>query len=281
MTTVRAAHGARLLTMRDRELIEGVLDDDPVTNVFLDARIRGGLGRGHLAERLAAYTDSAGVTSLCWLGGNVVPTANAGDEAADAFSAMARRYTAWFSSLWGPIGPVSRMFERLQGQLDEPRAVRPEQPFMVLRQAPLVPPDPLARVVTMADFDAYYAASVAFFTEELGVSPERDGSSGYRVLVADLVKSGRAYARFERGRLTAKADVALVGSAAAQLQGVYVVPERRGEGLAGPMVAAACAAGLQLAPVVTLYVNAFNEAARRAYVRVGFAEHATFRTYMW
>ena len=144
---------------------------------------------------------------------------------------MAGRYTAWFSSLWGPIGPVTRMYDRLRGQLDEPRAVRPEQPFMVLRQAPLVPSDPLARVVTMADFSAYYEASVAFFTEELGVSPERDGSSGYRVLVADLVKSGRAYARFEGDRLIAKADVALVGSGAAQVQGVYVVPARRGEGL--------------------------------------------------
>ena len=240
-----------------------------------------GLAKGHLAERLAAYTDADGISSLCWLGGNVVPTANASDEAADAFSGMAGRYTAWFSSLWGPIGPVTRMFERLRTQLDEPRAVRPEQPFMVLRQTPLVPPDPLARVVTMDDFHAYYQASVAFFTEELGVSPERDGSSGYRVLVADLVKSGRAYARFEGDRLVAKADVALVGSGAAQVQGVYVLPARRGEGLAGPMVSTACLAGLELAPVVTLYVNAFNEAARRAYTRVGFAEHSTFRTYMW
>lgn len=47
------------------------------------------------------------------------------------------------------------------------------------------------------------------------------------------------------------------------------------------MVSTACLAGLELAPVVTLYVNAFNEAARRAYTRVGFAEHSTFRTYMW
>ena len=280
MTTVRA-HGARLLTLRDRDLIEAVLDDDPITNVFLDARLRDGLAKGHLTERLAAYTDARGVTSLCWLGGNVVPTANTGDEAADAFSGMAGRYTAWFSSLWGPIAPVTRMYDRLRGQLDEPRAVRSEQPFMVLRQPPLVPPDPLARVVTMADFEAYYQASVAFFTEELGVSPERDGSSGYRVLVADLVKSGRAYARFEGDRLVAKADVALVGSGAAQVQGVYVVPARRGEGLAGPMVSRACTAGLELAPVVTLYVNAFNVAARRAYARVGFAEYATFRTYMW
>lgn len=280
MTTVRA-HGVRLLTLRDRPLIESVLDDDPVTNVFLDARLRSGLAKGHLAERLAAYTDAGGVTSLCWLGGNVVPTANASDEAADAFSGMAGRYTAWFSSLWGPIGPVTRMFEHLRGQLDEPRAVRPEQPFMVLRQPPQVAPDPLARLVTMADFEAYYQASVAFFTEELGVSPERDGSSGYRVLVADLVKSGRAYARFEGDRLIAKADVALIGSGAAQVQGVFVVPERRGEGLAGPMVSTACTAGLEHAPVVTLYVNGFNVAARRAYARVGFTDHAIFRTYMW
>ena len=65
------------------------------------------------------------------------------------------------------------------------------------------------------------------------MSPERDGSSGYRVLVADLVKTGRAYARFEGDHLVAKADVAFGGvQAPAQVQGVYVEPSRRGEGLA-------------------------------------------------
>ena len=101
------------------------------------------------------------------------------------------------------------------------------------------------------------------------------------MLVADLVKTGRAYARFEGDHLVAKADVALVGSGAAQVQGVYVEPSRRGEGLAAPIVATACSAGLELAPVVTLYVNGFNVAARRAYARVGFTDHAMFRTYMW
>jgi uncharacterized protein len=279
--TIARDSGVRLLTFRDRDLILSVLDDDPVTNVFLDARLRRGLESGHVAERLAAYTDSGGVTSMCWLGGNVVPTANASHEAADAFTGMADRYGGWFSSLWGPIGPVTRMYEGLSGNLRDPRAIRPQQPFLVLRQPPSIPPDPRARVVTMADFDAYYTASVAFFTEELGVSPERGGGSGYRALVTELIKAGRAYGRFENGRLVAKADVALVGSRAAQVQGVYVVPDRRGEGLSGPMVSTACTAALAVAPVVTLYVNAFNVAARRAYARVGFKEHAVFRTYLW
>lgn len=280
--TIARDSGLRLLTIRDRELIESVLDDDPVTNVFLDARLRPSLSAGRVNERLAAYTDVNGVTSLCWLGGNVVPTANANDEAAAAYAVMARRYGGWFSSLWGPLEPVRTMFEGLRDTLREPRAVRETQPFLVLRRAPLVEPDPHVRRVDMRDFDAYYAAAVAFFTEELGVSPERGSSAGYRALVSDIVRGGRAFARFDRsGRVIAKADVALVGSAAAQVQGVYVVPRRRGEGLAAPVVAAACQEGRTLAGTVTLYVNDFNLAARRAYARVGFEPHRLFRTYLW
>ena len=37
----------------------------------------------------------------------------------------------------------------------------------------------------------------------------------------------------------------------------------------------------EIAPTVSLYVNAWNEPARRAYARVGFRETTTFSTVMF
>ena len=34
----------------------------------------------------------------------------------------------------------------------------------------------------------------------------------------------------------------------------------------------------EVAPVVSLYVNDYNERARRAYARVGFRQHSVFAT---
>ncbi len=66
-----------------------------------------------------------------------------------------------------------------------------------------------------------------------------------------------------------------------QIQGVWVEPSRRGEGLAGPAMASAVELARGIAPVVTLYVNAFNRPARAAYERVGFRTVETFATVLF
>ena len=69
---------------------------------------------------------------------------------------------------------------------------------------------------------------------------------------------------------------------AAQVQGVWVAPDRRGEGLAIRGMAAVVAhVRREVAPVVSLYVNEFNVPARRAYEHVGFTESARFATIMF
>src|SRR5699024_8313970 len=62
-----------------------------------------------------------------------------------------------------------------------------------------------------------------------------------------------------------------------QVQGVWVHPDHRGEGLAAPAMAAVVNQILtDIAPAVTLYVNDHTIAARRTYERVGFTQTATF-----
>jgi predicted GNAT family acetyltransferase len=66
------------------------------------------------------------------------------------------------------------------------------------------------------------------------------------------------------------------------VQGVYVPPERRGEGLAvSGMAAVVELVRAEIAPVVSLYVNEWNQPARRAYEQVGFRETARFSTVMF
>ena len=80
-----------------------------------------------------------------------------------------------------------------------------------------------------------YPACVAMYTEEVGVSPElRRRRELYRARVSQLVCRGWSFARFEDGRLVFKAEVACASPYAAQVQGVWVAPDRRGEGLAVP-----------------------------------------------
>jgi predicted GNAT family acetyltransferase len=79
-----------------------------------------------------------------------------------------------------------------------------------------------------------------------------------------------------------KAEVGAVTPQACQIQGVWVRPEYRGQGLAAPgMAAVALDAARSFAPLVTLYVNEFNQPARAAYRRAGFTEVGRFMSVLF
>jgi predicted GNAT family acetyltransferase len=121
------------------------------------------------------------------------------------------------------------------------------------------------------------------FTEEVGVSPlAADGGSMYRARVQELIEHELAWARIEDGRVLFKAEVGCFTEHACQVQGVWVHPSLRGLGLGTTGTAAIVDhARATVAPVVSLYVNDYNESARRAYAKVGFREIGTFASILF
>ena len=110
---------------------------------------------------------------------------------------------------------------------------------MSIAGPPAVPADPQVRRVRPHELDILVPACVAMFTEEVGISPlGADGGASYRSRIAELVATGRAFARIQDGRVVFKAELGSVSSAACQVQGVWVPPDLRGRGLAAPGMAA-------------------------------------------
>ena len=78
-----------------------------------------------------------------------------------------------------------------------------------------------------------------------------------------------------------KTEVGALAQRVAQIQGVWMAPALRGQGLAaGCMAAVAELVQVFLAPTVSLYVNDFNTPARATYRRVGFHDVGTAMTVM-
>ena len=175
------------------------------------------------------------------------------------------------------------MWTELEDHWGTPRDERWDQPHLVISGPPKVTPDPLVQRTPYEQVGTLYPACVAMYTEEVGVSPEADGGGAlYRARVAQLVRRGWSFSRIEDDKVLFKAEVACVSDAAAQVQGVYVDPSVRGQGLATRGMAAVVEHVLRdVAPAVSLYVNAHNVAARRAYERVGFEQTETFATLMF
>ncbi len=224
------------------------------------------------------WTRGRVADSLCYAGANLIPLrGGSADMLAFAHTAMstARRC----SSLVGRADLVLTMWQRLQHAWGPARDVRDRQPLMAIASPPSCPIDPAVRRVRIDELDAYLVAAVDMFIGEVGVDPRiGDGGRGYRRRVAGLIAAGRAYARFECGQVVFKAEVGSQSPAVGQIQGVWVHPEWRGHGLGTAGTAAVAAAVINTGRVASLYVNDYNEVARAAYTRVGFAEVGMFAT---
>jgi predicted GNAT family acetyltransferase len=273
----------RLLTDHDRDEVLALCDRDAVTNVFVSSRIRAtGLDPSRLGGQLWGYSDGGELTSVCYSGANLVPV-GANSDAIAAFASRAKLQGRRCSSIVGPADAISQLWSLLAPSWGRPREVRAVQPVMAISGPSPVEPDPQVRMVRPHELDVVLPSCIAMFTEEVGVSPiGGDGGAAYRARMADLIGAGRSFARIEPdGHVTFKAEIGAATPYACQVQGVWVPPEDRGRGHAVRGMATVVQAALELAPVVTLYVNDFNTPARAAYLRAGFKQVGTFMSVLF
>jgi hypothetical protein len=274
---------ARLLDDRDRARALEICAADPVANVFVESRIRSyGLDPGRLGAQVWGYEQGGQLVSICYGGANLVPV-QADSRAVAAFAERALRQGRRCSSMVGPAKAVTELWGLLRPYWGPARDVRASQPLMAIEGPSPVSPDPSVRRVRLDELDILLPASVAMFTEEVGVSPlTGDGGASYRARVGELIRSGKAFARIEGGRVIFKAEIGAATPQACQVQGVWVCPEYRGRGLAAPGMAAVVALARQsISPVVSLYVNDFNTPGRATYKRAGFTEVGEFMSVLF
>ena len=273
----------RLLDDRDLPAVQELLSRNPIADVFVASRVEAcGLDPWRLGAEVWGHVEDGRLTSICYSGANLWPVA-AGPTSARLFAERARRQGRRCSSIVGVAESVHEMWRHLRPAWGAAREIRAEQPLLAIDTPPLIAPDPAVRQVRPDELDVILPACVAMFTEEIGVSPiAGDGGALYRARIAEFVKARRSFARIENGRVLYKAEIGAVAGNVCQIQGVWVDPALRGQGLGSAGTASVVAiAQAQFAPVVSLYVNDFNIAARRVYERVGFRRVGTFASILF
>jgi predicted GNAT family acetyltransferase len=276
---LRTHSGVRALTNADRDQALEVCARDIRTNVFVAARILDG-GLAASPGALLGYAEGSGLQSICWAAANLVPVGCEAPALA-AFATKMRRWRHHCSSVFGPSEMVLPLWETLRPSWGQARAVRAHQPVLATA-GPLpsgTPIDPQVRPARFDEVDAVMPAAAAMFTEEIGYPPYWGTGHLYRQGIASLIRQGRTFVRVEDGEVVFKADVGSVALGVAQVQGVWVAPRWRGQGLSVPAMASVVEqVRAEIAPVVTLYVNDFNTPARATYARVGFTQIGSFAT---
>ena len=282
---LRTRDQVRVLGPADRDRFIALAEQDPVVNVFADYRARlTNLDERWLGGQVWGRFVGDDLVAGCHLAANLVPVQCTPDDVT-AFADVALRRRRTVGTIVGETSVVAALWEAIEPHWARPRDIRMSQPHLQISQHSTVAPATDVRPTTPEDIAMLYPACVAMYTEEVGVSPESDAGGGglYRARVQQLVGRGWSLASFDDRGVVFKAEIACVTPYAAQVQGVWVRPDRRGTGLAAPGMAAVVAHVLEsgLAPVVSLYVNEWNAPARAAYARVGFEHTATFATLMF
>lgn len=259
-----------------------LLNATPAASALVTSRIYElGLSVRRLGPELLGYFEDGQIRGICHVGANVVPLASS-PAAVRAFADALHQRPPQCAALVGPADQVLMLWSLLDPSWGPAREIRPRQPLMKVFGDVAVTPSRAVRPVVIDEIDAFMPAAVDMFTEEVGVSPlAADGGAGYRARVGQLIAQGRAYALIEDGQVVFKAEIGSVSPSACLVQGVYVRPDRRGEGIAaGGMAAVVEKARQRHAPDVALYVNEYNTRALAVYDAVGFREIGMFATVM-
>jgi predicted GNAT family acetyltransferase len=278
------AHEIRALDVHSIDQVKTLIEQDPVRHCFLAARIeqtKQSRFRPSYPD-LLGYFDDGKLKSLLMTGANIVPV-NTSLIARQEFATALNRAGRRSSSIVGPAEEVLDLWNKVSDHWGYAREIRASQPVMAIRTNSSKAIDHEVRYSNLADLDDLLPACIAMFTEEVGISPTANGgASAYRNRISELVSARRSFVKYVGSELVFKAEVGTVGAGVAQIQGVWVKPEFRGQGISVPAMAAVVKLILaDTAPVVSLYVNDFNEVALNTYRSVGFEHVDTFATILF
>lgn len=277
---LRTRSAVRPVSRDERDDALALCARDVPANVFVAARILEGALDTRFGTLLGHRRDGV-IDALCWASVNVVPVAS-DPESSAALAERIRRWRGRCASILGPKDLVASLWSTLETTWSPARAIRTNQPLMGTTTPPSVlgiPLDPRVRPARPSEVDRVLPAAAHMFTHEIGYPPFTGSARGYRSALLALIERQHTYVIVEGGRVIFKADVGSVALGCAQVQGVWLAPDLRGQGLAEPAMAAVVELVMNdLAPWVTLYVNDFNTAARATYRRIGMRDIGVFST---
>jgi uncharacterized protein len=273
----------RTLDGTDTAALRLLAQQDPVANVFILAHLRA-------AGTAAPTSGGAGVIGVfddgilvgaCWAGANLVPV-QLDPELAGVVAEVANTSGRRYASAFGPAQSVLALHSELLELGHRAHEVRAEQPLMTIKGPPSITPDPGLALGNLADFDRILPACAAMFEEEVGYSPFLGGREFYSRRVEGLIRQGHSLVHLNNAReVVFKAELGAVTSEVTQIQGVWMNPLYRGQGLSAGYMASVVEQARKIAPITSLYVNGFNLRARATYERVGFQQVGTFATVLF
>lgn len=258
------------LTQEHEAEVLAFLDERPVHTFGMVGFIRAnGLVSPHNRGTFYACRDKQGQLEGVALIGHYILFEARRDAAIEAFARLAQRCrnahmvlgeqdkVETFWSYYADGGQAPRLFCReLLLEQRWPIEVREAVPGL--------------RPATLSELDLVVPAHAQSALDESGVDPLQVDPEGFRQRCARRIEQGNTWVWIENGRLIFKAEVITDSSLVSYLEGVWVDPQERGNGIGSRCMAQLGRSLLSRSTSVCLLVNEKSEGARAFYKSAGY-----------
>jgi hypothetical protein len=135
------------------------------------------------------------------------------------------------------------------------------------------------RLATLEDLNVVMTTHARMASEELGlVNPIVADPKGFPERCARRIHQRRVWVLIENGCLVFKADIVAATPDAIYLEGIYVNPEKRGQGYGLSCITELSHSLLKRTRSICLFVNDRNHKAHHFYRRAGFRFQSYYTT---
>jgi predicted GNAT family acetyltransferase len=240
---------------------------------MLDNGVVSPLNRGSFYS----YRNSAGLLEGVALIGHATLVEARSDEALAAFARLAQTCSQTHMLL-GEMEKVEHFWERYATGGQTPRAMCRELLLELRFPVEVQKPVRGLRQATLDDLALVMPVQAEMAQSESGVNPLEKDPRGFRLRYARRIEQGRVWVLIEDGRLNFKGEVISETSEVAYLEGIYVAPDLRGQGIGLRCLSQLSRNLLARTKALTLLINEQNTKAVSFYLRAGFKLRAHYDT---
>lgn len=261
-----------LLTEFDKEEVLAFLAQRPVHTVVMTSMIHdNGIENVQNRGKFFGYRNESGRLEGVALIGHTTLVEAHSEEALRALALSARTSETPIHIMMSDGDSIKTFWQYLTGGMKEPRLICSERlfeinfPLMVRENVPNLRLASEAELMPIAEAHA----EVAF--EESGVDPLVKDREGFLKRVARRIDQQRVWVVFDdEGKLVFKADVVAETPEVKYLEGIYVHPEYRGQGIGADCLSQLSRTLLEEVQYVCLLSNEEFQSAHRTYLKAGF-----------
>lgn len=261
----------QLLTEANQPEVLEFLKMRPVHTVVMTSFINdNGLESANNRGKFYAYRNSAGQFEGVALIGHTTLVECHTEDALIALALKARESETPIHVMMSDGDSIETFWEYLSGGKQEPRLVCSERLFEIKHPVLVREPVKGLRLATAADLLPVATAHAEIAYMESGVNPMEKDREGFLKRVLRRIEQDRVWAVFDEDKLVFQAQIVAETDEVMYLEGIYVNPEYRGQGVGPNCLSQLSRTLLEKAKYVCLLSNVDFLGAHKAYLKAGF-----------